>query len=396
MKRNFPSLFARFLLCLAVSLFALLLALQVTLFNESYLLQTLERTNYYTNVAHTAKTVCESFFSQAQFGVGMVGNYISEDTVVNDIQSAIYNRFRNAGIKTTARFGTLTSDLADTVYSETGTQATESDLTRYFALQSTCEGSYQTMVSVPFDAALSIVLQYRSLCAVLYAALGVIAFFSLLSLFKLSADMPEFLKHLSAALVPAGFACTLGGLSFVLFSGFQNWMPSDNIAHASFTRWFGGLFPYLAVFGIVIGVCGLILGVLDGKKLHQSKPALSQQEPKAGASDISRLSQVPAAPAHTSSPMPQPGTPAPVSGHTVSAEAARPAVTAQTQPQPVSSKAVSSDMTHPVQQPMVQPVQQPTAQPSKSAFDTMTISFPAQQIANAAPTKREIRLPSKK
>ena len=54
MKRNFPSLFARFLLCLAVSLFALLLALQVTLFNESYLLQTLERTNYYTNVAHTA------------------------------------------------------------------------------------------------------------------------------------------------------------------------------------------------------------------------------------------------------------------------------------------------------------------------------------------------------
>ena len=94
--------------------------------------------------------------------------------------------------------------------------------------------------------------------------------------------------------------------------------------------------------------------------------------------------------------MPQPGTPAPVSGHTVSAEAARPAVTAQTQPQPVSSKAVSSDMTHSVQQPMVQPVQQPTAQPSKSAFDTMTISFPAQQLANAAPTKREIRLPSKK
>lgn len=383
MKRNFPSLFARFLLCLAVSLFALLLAMQVTLFNESYLLQTLESTNYYTNVAHTAKTVCESFFSQAQFGAGMVSNYISEDTVTNDIQSAIYNRFRNAGIKTTARFGSLTSDLTNVVYQETGTQATESDLTRYSALQSTCEGSYQTMVSVPFDAALSIVLQYRSLGVVLYAALGIIAFLSLLSLFKFSVDMPELLNHISGALVPAGFACTLGGLSFVLFSGFQNWMPSDNIAHASFTRWLGGLFPYLAVFGIFIGVCGLVLSVVVIKKFRQVQRPVQPQTGKESAASGFHSPQAVSAPVRSSGTLPQaaPSTPSTAPAVPHSAKPSMP-----TQPQASATPPVST----------ADAPKQSTAPSSKHTFDTMTISFPAQHIANAAPTKRNIRLPSEK
>lgn len=276
---NLPLLGARFLLCLGTSLLALLLSLQFTLFNESYLISTLESTNYFSDVSHTAKTVCESLFTQANVSAGLVTQYISEDTVLDDITTTLYNRFRNAGLKTNARFAMLAVNLEDAMNAETGVIASEEQFEDFLMLQATCEASYQTMVSPPFDTALSIVLQYRSMRAVLFPAVVVLIFLAVLSLYKLSKDMKDFFNNLFRSLVPAGFACALGGLTFVLCSGFQNWMPAENIAHTAFTRWFGGLFPYLAVLGVLIGGAGIAIYLFLVQKIHLNRQSNRASSP---------------------------------------------------------------------------------------------------------------------
>lgn len=375
---NLPVLGARFLLCLSSALLALLLSLQFTLFNESYLLSTLESTNYFPTVAHTAKTVCEGLFSQAGFGAGLVTNYISEDTVTADITSALYNRFRNAGLKTNARFATLAVNLEDAMNAETGVIASEDEYARFMSLQASCEASYQTMVSPPFDTPLSIVLQYRSMRAVLFPAVAILILLSVFSLFKLSENMKQFFDNISRGLLPAGFACVLAGLSFVLFSGFQTWMPAENIAHTAFTKWIGGLFPYLAVLGILIGGAGLAVYAFLVRQIHLKQ--------KSGAKGKGGKLMSTLVPPSRKADGAQPAVQQAQSAAAPSALPASPAPAAA----PAQRQAVSPAQEHQAHQ---QPAQTTAPVQNQAGQNGVTVSLPQNSNQENAPGNRNIRLP---
>ena len=190
--------------------------------------------------------------------------------------------------------------------------------------------------------------------------------------------MKQFFDNISRGLLPAGFACVLAGLSFVLFSGFQTWMPAENIAHTAFTKWIGGLFPYLAVLGILIGGAGLAVYAFLVRQIH-----LKQKSGAKGKGG--KLMSTPVPPSRKADGA-QPAVRQAQSAAAPSALPASPAPAAA----PAQRQAVSPAQEHQAHQ---QPAQTTAPVQNQAGQNGVTVSLPQNSNQENALGNRNIRLP---
>lgn len=264
---------AQLVLCCAAALAALLLSLEATLFKEGYLIRKLDEADYFDTLTNTVRAACEGYLMDARFSAAIAGDFLSPEQTYSDVVVSIDARFRGTGAVTYSRFTQMTDTLADAARADTGEEPSEEDLLRYTAVQSVCEGTYQTAVAVPFDAPLSVVLQYRALRPVFYAALGVMLAACLFALHTLEKQRAAFLRALGAALTPAGAAAALCAAVLAFASGYRAWMPAENMAHPAFCAWLGGFFPAFGLAGALLAAAGIALAVLSARGAAAPAPA---------------------------------------------------------------------------------------------------------------------------
>ncbi len=277
---------AQLVLCCAAALAALLLSLEATLFKEGYLIKKLDEADYFDTLTNTVRAACEGYLMDARFSAAIAGDFLTPEQTYNDVVVSIDARFRGTGAVTYSRFTQMTDTLADAARTDTGEEPSEEDLLRYTAVQSVCEGTYQTAVAVPFDAPLSVVLQYRAFRPVFYAALSVMLAACIFALHTLEKRRTAFLRALGAALTPAGAAAVLCAAALAFASGYRAWMPAENMAHPAFCAWLGGFFPAFGLAGALLAAAGIALAVFSARGAAAASPAgeaAAQSAPDAGA-----------------------------------------------------------------------------------------------------------------
>ena len=249
-------------LCLSVA--GLVVIMLLTLWNESWMIGQMEKSDYYSAAARVARADCAEIISQSGVLGNIIEDFIPDDIVRQDIILSTDALFRNSGAVTSSRFSNLKTTIEDIVYEETKQILSEADQSMNTAIQFQCEQRYAQNVKTPFFTAISILLQYKQVSTPLLIAVLAIVFIGVIGLFVLSDTYQQLFVSLAKALTTAGIALFLFGV-VVLYCGFQNWMPNANIEYTLFVNWFRGLPIGCLLGGIVMMLCA------GGVMWHSSK-----------------------------------------------------------------------------------------------------------------------------
>ncbi len=238
---------------LCLSVIGLLVGMLLTLWNEGWLIGKMEQTEYYAVAAQTARADCGAIIAQSGVLSNLVEQFIPDDVVRQDIILSTDALFRNTGAVSTSRFSNLKTVIEDVIYEETQQILSEADQFVNNAVQFQCEQQYAQSIKTPFLTAISILLQYKQISTMLLVATLLIFIIGAVGLFLLSKDYQQLLSSFSTVLAASGLSLFLLGI-VVFLSGFQNWMPTQNIECALFISWFQGMPISCIVIGILLMV----------------------------------------------------------------------------------------------------------------------------------------------
>lgn len=250
-------------LCLCLSMLGMLAGVALTLWNEGWLISSMDKTGYYTDTTQLAKSECSYFINQTGVLGNIVDEFITDEIVRQDVILGVDGLFRNTGAMAFSKFGDLSTRVEDIIYEETGKILDNSEKQQNFSLQFQCEQRYAEIVRPPFQTAISILLQYKQIGLFLAIAAAIVSVMGAMVLFVMSKTMKQWKGLLASnGLVSA---CTLLVLSIAIqFCGYQNWMPKTNMEYKLFVKWFGGTSWGLA--GVAVVLAGGAIALLFWNK----------------------------------------------------------------------------------------------------------------------------------
>lgn len=275
-------------LSLCIAVFGLLAALECTLFKEGYLARKMEKTGYITSMADAIRASCQGYAVDAGLNATATDQFFTEEDVKADIFLNMDARFRNVYSTIPTRFGSLVEYFENHIAWETDQQITDQQREQLVVLQASCERVYQEAVRPPFDAALSTLLQYRSIRKWGWIAFAVLAAASLALLARIDRSVRARGENLGVAVLGASLTLWLLAALLKWKTDYSSWMPQENLAQGLFCRWLEGFPAALALIGVLLIVVLLICVFCNSQKKRKTVAP----EPKQSGRTINRTRAV--------------------------------------------------------------------------------------------------------
>lgn len=259
-------------LCLCIAFCGMLAALECTLFKEGFLFDKMQKTEYFSSVADFISAACQGYATDVGLNTVAVDSFLDRAAVRADIMKNVDARYRGVSSTVGARFTDLSTSLEQQLTDELGAELSLEQRSVLAVLQVSCENTYQEATKTPFDAVISIILQYRSYrqwAWLICLMLGAAAFI----LMKTAAAHAQLWWALRRALFAAAAALLLLSAWLGLLVPYRTWMPQENMAYPLFCAWWGGFPAALAIVGAVLLAANALAGVLRAQKRGRRKPA---------------------------------------------------------------------------------------------------------------------------
>lgn len=270
-----------FILCLSLAFVGLLGALEVTLFKEGYLIHKMEKTDYFQTSYDLMHATCQRYTAETGLSVEILDSFINLEWMRTDMEMRVDARFRALPDQAGAdRFSGLYTAIEDRLHRETDQLLTEEQAEKYSLLSQSCDQVYRELTAPPFDAALSTVLQYRTLrkwAWAVFLVVGAAAFLVLQKSGKAAAR-----NSLRRALLGAGLSQFLLAVVLAVGMKYKNWMPAENIDYKLFCSWMSGLAPAVACMGLVLVLLFVVALFVGGKRAPQRRPAAAPRSTAVG------------------------------------------------------------------------------------------------------------------
>lgn len=240
-------------MALCIGLLGIIGGAFLTLWNEGWLMSRMESSGYFADIALRTKADCGLVISQAGVLGNFVDEFVSDEEIRQDVTMAADALFRNSTPPVTSHFGTLATRIEDVIYKETGMILGESQKQSNIAVQFQTEQQYAQSIRPPFQAILSILLQYKKVGLLMAIGATIVGLGGFLVLFWLSKTMQQLMKTVCCSFLGGGVALAVTAVAAAL-SGYQKWMPQSNLEYTLFVEWLGGV-PL--AFGAMALLCWL-------------------------------------------------------------------------------------------------------------------------------------------
>lgn len=239
-------------LCLCTAFLGVLGALELTLFREGYLMHHMKKTGYFETAADTIRASCQEYAMDAGISVELIDFYVLPELVQEDITINTDARFRGMFVFQPERFPLMADKIENQIHEATNQLLPPGEKDRYYVLQNSCEEAWAQLTRPPFDAALSVILQYRSVRKWAWISFAALEAASIWVLCGLSSSKEQIRQRMVCPVLGAAAALWLLALLFGKTLHYQSWMPSQNMAWPLFCSWMGGLAPAIGAAGVVI------------------------------------------------------------------------------------------------------------------------------------------------
>ena len=233
-------------------LLALSLALAATLLREGHFAACIENSGYLDTLHTAVLDTCGGYAAAAGTTADPLADIITPEAVRAGVLHRADGLWHGSTVDETDPFNDLIVTDQDNVAPEPAVYD------GYRILQYNCQMEWKSAMATPFSAAISMVLQYRTVVAVTMYLSALLLVGCIALQYRLAARWRVFchgLLHMADACLLAG-AVLAGWLGFG--SGYRSWTAVGDIGYTLFCRWFGALAP------AVLGCAALVAAIPTG------------------------------------------------------------------------------------------------------------------------------------
>ena len=216
-------------------LLALSLALAATLLREGHFAACIENSGYLDTLHTAVLDTCGGYAAAAGTTADPLADIITPEAVRAGVLHRADGLWHGSTVDETDPFNDLIVTYQDNVAPEPAAYD------GYRILQYNCQMEWKSAMATPFSAAISMVLQYRTVVAVTMYLSALLLVGCIALQYRLAARWRVFcrgLLHMADACLLAG-AVLAGWLGFG--SGYRSWTAVGDIGYTLFCRWFGAL-----------------------------------------------------------------------------------------------------------------------------------------------------------
>lgn len=248
-------------------LLAVCLALSFTLLREGHFAACLEKSGYLDTVYNAVLDTCSRYAVAVGTTAEPLADVITSDAVRAGVLHRADSLWHGSTPDGTDPFSGLITTYQDTVAPK------PPSYDGYRILQYNCQMEWQSAMATPFSAALSMVLQYRSVVAV---AMYVSALL-LMGCIALQYLLANHWRMFCTGLLRMADSCLAAGTLLALWlafgSGYRSWTAAGDIGYTLFCHWFGTLAPAVLGSAAAVAAIPVLLVAWVCAQFRRAKPA---------------------------------------------------------------------------------------------------------------------------